>query len=260
MTMSEKGMKPAEISKQLGVSLASVYNWRKRYQNGGTAGLKSMPRRGVSKKVDGARMRAVAVKIIRTQPKQHGHGCGLWSKAVIGLELERQYNLTLSRWTLGRLCRELGLQMEHRILLEWIRQSSEAGMWANKLISEAQMKADDKVRLYVAYVSPIEETSMIGIVWQSDLPAGSASSGCCIISAVAPRGDVHFMVAPQVLKENHFREFIDRLMIGQTGRLVLVVIKDLVLSKRVAQESERKYTGRLRLFEVSGFEGEALAV
>ena len=28
--MFKKGMKPSEISEELGVSLASVYNWRKR--------------------------------------------------------------------------------------------------------------------------------------------------------------------------------------------------------------------------------------
>lgn len=254
------GLKPSDISNRLGVSLASIYNWRARHQDGGDEALKSKPRRGIPKKVQESRMRQVAMKIIMTLPKQHGHDCGLWSKAVIGLELERQYDLTLSRWTLGRVCQELGLQMEQCGPLERARQSCEAADWASKLIAEVKRKADDKVRLYVANVSPIKETSIIGKVWENDLPAGPASSGCCIMSAVAPRGDVYFMVAPQVLKENHFRNFIDLLMIGQTGRVVLVVSKDLVLSKRVAQESVRKYTDRLRLFQVSGFEAEARAV
>jgi hypothetical protein len=144
--------------------------------------------------------------------------------------------------------------------LEWIRQSCEDAGWVNKLISVAKKKAGDKVGLYVAKVSPIKETSIIGKVWSRDLPAGSASSGCCMISAVAPRGDVHFMVAPQVLKENSFQAFIDRLMTGQTGRVVLVVSKDLVILKRVVQESEKKYAGRLRLTEISGFEGETRAL
>lgn len=176
------------------------------------------------------------------------------------MDLERQYNLKLSSRTLGRLCRELGLQTNSRILLEWIRQSCEDAGWVNKLISVAKKKAGDKVGLYVAKVSPIKETSIIGKVWSRDLPAGSASSGCCMISAVAPRGDVHFMVAPQVLKENSFQAFIDRLMTGQTGRVVLVVSKDLVILKRVVQESEKKYAGRLRLTEISGFEGETRAL
>jgi transposase len=256
----EKGMKPSDISNRLGVSLASIYNWRARHREGGDEAIKSKPRRGIPKKVQESRMRSIALKIIITLPKQHGHGCGLWSKALIGLDLERQNNLKLSRWTLGRLCRELGLQAKHRILLGWIRQSCEDAGWANKLISEAKKKADDKVRLYVVNVSPIEETSMIGKVWQSDPPIGPTSSGCCMISAVAPRGDVHFMVAPQILKENHFQDFIDRLMTGQTGWVVLVVSKDLDISKKAVQESERKYAGRLWLTVISGFEGETRAL
>ena len=241
------GLKPSDISNRLGVSLASIYNWRARHKGGGDEALKSRPRRGIPNKVQESRMRQVAKKIIMTLPEQHGHDCGLWSKAVIGLELARQYDLTLSRWTLGRVCRELGLQIEHRILLEWIQQSREAADRANKQILEAKRKADDKVRLYVANVSPIKETSMIGKVWESDLPTDTVSSGCCMMSAVAPRGDAHFMVVPKVRTDLHFRKFIDQLMIGQRGLVILVLGKDLVLSKRVAQETERKYTGRLRL-------------
>jgi transposase len=254
------GTRPSEISDLLGVSLASIYNWHARHREGSDEALKSMPRRGASQKISEKQMQAVAKKIIMTLPNQFGYDGGLWTKALIDEDLSKQQNLKISRWTLARMCRKLGLQMEQRDPLERAQQHREAADWANKLIAQGKRKMDDNVRLYVAHVFPIKETSIIGKVWKTVPLLGSASSSCCIMSAVAPRGDVHFMVAPQVLNEIHFQSFIDQLMIGQKSRVILIVNKDFALSSWVAQESMRKFTNGLQLIEASGFKAAAREV
>lgn len=255
IAMQRQNTTPIEISRQLGVSLASVYNWRRRHLEGGDKALISKPRRGAPKKVDDARLAPLAAKLTRTCPNHHGYSRGLWTNALIGSELKKHHKLQLSRWTPARLRRKLGLLLNHPDQTKWFRQQEAISNWVKSLTCRTKrVSTDQPVRIYLADVSPIDASSPIGQAWSSNNSPGTETSGCCIWSAVEPRGDVHFRVVRHAPTDNDFREFIHQLMIGQSGVVVLVVKNGHFQSDVIALECLRKFAGNLRLFRVADFE------
>ena len=190
--------------------------------------------------------------VTMTLPDQRGYKEVLWTRALIGEEIDRIHNQQLSRWTLWRMWRRLGLQHKSPKPSRWIRQFDELTAWVEEHLSRQNDEtAKSRTRLYLIDVSPVRDDSPIG---RCKRPGPGQPPRRCMISAVALRGDVCFMIAPQAQMDANFREFIDQLMKGNTGQLVLVVGAGFIPRPEIAQACVEKHGDRLRLFGVRSFE------
>ena len=98
-----QGFSQVHISKTLGVSTRSIYNWVKAYNKSGEKGLKT-DNRGRPKGIQLKPWQiAQIVKLIKNYcPDQLSMPFYLWTRESVGLLIKKKFNILLSKWTVGR--------------------------------------------------------------------------------------------------------------------------------------------------------------
>jgi transposase len=109
--LSAAGNSKSQISHELGCSLATVDNVRKRYRQQGLEGL-------VPRKSTGRRSRATPDyrkamrEVLQTPPQTLGYGFSVWSLPRLSQHLKRTTGITLSDDQLGRVLRAEGFSYQ----------------------------------------------------------------------------------------------------------------------------------------------------
>jgi transposase len=86
--------------------------------------------------------------------------------------------------------------------------------------------------------------------------ATGARLGGNMISAVSPLGELRFMVTDQRLNADVFCEFLDRLMYGETGTVLLIVDGHRSHTAGKVQEHLKKFDGRLKIYTLPAYSPE----
>lgn len=108
----QDGESPEKVIKTLGFSRACIYNWLARYRAGGWHGLKTGHRSGRPKKLSGEHMAWIYRTVVDKGPLQLKFTFALWTRAMIGVLIKRQFGIKLSDASVGRLLRQLGLSVQ----------------------------------------------------------------------------------------------------------------------------------------------------
>jgi transposase len=89
------GYKPEEVSAQLLVSKPSIYNWHRRYQEGGLEGLANQPKGHPKRKADAAYCQEVETALAQ-DPSELGYSFAVWSVERLRDHLEGETGVKLS--------------------------------------------------------------------------------------------------------------------------------------------------------------------
>lgn len=109
--LSAAGNSKPQISHELGCSLATVDNIRKRYREDGLKGLLPRPSPGRPSRAT-ATYRAELRKAVQTPPQTLGYGFSVWSLARLSQHLKRTTGVALSEDQLGRVLRAEGFSYQ----------------------------------------------------------------------------------------------------------------------------------------------------
>ena len=107
--IEEDGETPSEVMRALGFARTVVYNWLAKYRTGGLAALRSLPIPGRPPKLTEQQRAWVYLTVTQNNPLQLQFEFALWTRAMVRELIERQYGVTLSLASVGRLLRSLGL-------------------------------------------------------------------------------------------------------------------------------------------------------
>jgi transposase len=107
-----RGRRPAEVARELGVSIQSASEWRRRWSVGGTAALRAAGRAGRLPRLDAAQLAEVETALLRG-PKANGFATELWTLPRVAAVIEA---VTGVRYHPGHVWRILRRQ------LGWSRQ------------------------------------------------------------------------------------------------------------------------------------------
>lgn len=101
----------SQISNELGCSLGTVDNVRKRYCERGLEGLLPRTSPGRPSRAT-AEYRAAMREAVQTPPQTLGYGFSVWSLARLGQHLKRKTGISLSEDQLGRVLRAEGFSYQ----------------------------------------------------------------------------------------------------------------------------------------------------
>lgn len=109
--LSDAGNSKPQISHELGCSIATVDNVRRRYREHGLKGLvpRSSPGRPSRATPE---YRAALREAVQTPPQALGYGFSVWSLARLGQHLKRKTGISLSEDQLGRVLRAEGFSYQ----------------------------------------------------------------------------------------------------------------------------------------------------
>ena len=262
VSMVQKGVPPTEVADLLGTAARSVFHWMARYRSGGWDGLKTGSRSGRPSKLDESDMHYIYDTVTDGDPRQQGFPFALWTLKMVQQFIWRELGIKLSRWSVSRLLKQMGLSVQRPVWRAWQQDPEAAKRWQSRQFPALRAYAKRiGAKVYFADEAGIRSDYHSGTTWAVRgrtpvVKSTGARFGCNMISAVSPVGEMRFMVTDQRMSASLFCEFLDRLMVGEDGTVLLVVDGHPSHKARKVFEHIEKHQGRLRLYILPSYSPE----
>jgi len=260
--MVQKGTPPTEVARLLEASRSSVFQWLARYRQGGWGGLKTGARSGRPRKLDASRLKFVYDLVTHKNPLQLHFPFALWTCEMVAKVIEREFGVTLSRWSVSRLLKQLGLTPQRPNFRAWEQDPDAVRRWASRQFPALRAYAKRiGAKVYFADEAAVSSDFPSGTTWarKGHTPVVRATGqrfSCNLVSAISPSGTLRFMVTERRMNAALFGEFLDRLMTGEEGQVVLVLDGHPVHRSRAVKEHAKQFGGRLHLYILPGYSPE----
>lgn len=224
------GTTTSDISRKLGVSRQAIYGWIDKYSKSGEKGLANH-RRGRPK---GTQLEpwqsAQIVKLIKNScPDELSMPFFLWTREAVGLLIKRKFNISLSRWTVGRYLSNWGFspQKPARRAIEQNPQAIER--WLNIEYPAIQKLArKEKATIYWGDEMGLRSDHNVGRTYglKGKTPVIKRTGNrfsCNMISTITNLGKLNFMVFHENFTEDVFLKFLKR-FIRQSPRKAFLIV------------------------------------
>lgn len=225
-----KGKNPTDISKQLGVSRQSVYNWIKRHSKSGKQGLE-IHKRGRPK---GTQLQswqsAQIVNLIKNScPDELSMPFFLWTREAVGQLIKDKFKISISKWTVGRYLANWGFspQKPARLAIEQNPKAIEEWFEIEYPMIQKLAKKENATIHWgdeMGLRSDHNVGRTYGIKGKTPVLKRTGNRfSCNMISTITNLGKLSFMVFHENFTEDVFLKFLKRL-VHQYNRKVFLIV------------------------------------
>jgi len=237
------------------ITQRTVFNWLARYRSGGWQALNEASRQGRPKKVDGDDMKWIYDAVTMGSPLNYKLGFCLWTLNNLRAALEQERHITLSKSSMSRLLRHLGLSPQRPLYKSYKQNPEKITAYLNQTYPEAVVMAKKyKARLYFIDEAAFRSDAHRGTTWGKigETPIVKDTGGRFgfkLVSAVSVRGDMHFDVIEDRMNSEKFIEFLKKLR-SDAGCPVFVIADNARYhhSKVVQQFLEKEHGNIMMAF------------
>lgn len=258
----QSGVSPEDITRSLGLSSPTIYNWLASYRDGGWQALKAKSIPGRPKKLDGKKLKWIYDTIVQKSPLQFKFEFALWTRDMIQEIIFKKFKIKLGLSSVSRLLKQLGLTCQRPIFKAWQQNSQQVNNWLKKVFPKIKARAhQEKADIYFADEAGIRSDYHSGTTWapKGETPvvqATGARFSINMISAVSPRGDFRFMVVEGGVNSAVFVTFLKRLMAGSKKKIFLIVDGYPAHKSKKAKQFIADQNGKLELFYLPPYSPE----
>jgi transposase len=255
----ESGVHPEDVAASLGMARGTVYGWLARYREGGREALRARPVPGRPPKLTGGQMRRLYGLIVGTDPRQLEFAFALWTRDMVRTLIRREFGVSLSAVSVGRLLRTLGLSPQRPLWRAWQADPQAVARWKDEQFPaiRAQAKADGAT-IYLADEAGIRSDYHAGTTWApvGQTPVAKATGArhsLNMISAVTAQGLLRFSTYTGSFTGARFIEFCRKLLADTDGPVYLVVDGHPTHRSTIVKEFVVSTEGRLKLFVLPAY-------
>lgn len=250
----EKGVSPDVVAQVMGVSRASVFSWWRAYREAGKEALQTKPTPGPASKISGEQMTELLKIITGKNPQQLDFGPALWTRGIVRELVRRRFGVELSEVSIGRVLRKLGLTPQRPLYKPYEQDPVKVREWKEKTFPEIQALAKKEgAAIFFADESSVRTDFHAGTTWA---PAGRTPAlggtgrrySISMVSAVSPRGELHFDIQENGLTADDFLIFCRKLMADSKRPVFLILDNSRVHHARIVKDFAEQSGGMLRLF------------
>jgi transposase len=225
----QSGQPPHEVAKVMGVSRSALFGWLSLYRSGGWNALNAGKRGGRKAKLDGEGISWVYKTVTGNNPKQINLPFALWTANLVAKAIATQFGIKLSRWSVARLLRQLGLSPQKPLFRAYQQNPDLVDQWKRDVYPSIQKKAKrEGAMVFFLDESAVRSDHHSGTTWA---PVGKtpvvqttgARFSLNIIGAITPRGVFRFMTYKGSMNAALFIDFLKRLIDGNDRRIHLIV-------------------------------------
>src|ERR687890_399593 len=258
----ESGVHPEDVAASLGMGRGTVYGWLAKYREGGRDALKARPVPGRPPKLSGEQMRRLYTMVAGADPRQLEFGFALWTRDMVRELIRREFTVSLSAVSVGRLLRTLGLSPQRPLWRAWQADPDAVQRWRDEEFPaiRAQAKADGAT-IYFGDEAGIRSDYHAGTTWAPVgrtpvVKATGARFSLNMLSAVSAQGALRFMIHEGTVNAAVFIDFCKRLLRDADGPVYLIVDGHPAHRARITTEFVASTEGRLQLFLLPAYSPE----
>lgn len=250
----EKGISVDEIAAVLKVSRSSIFDWQKTYRSHGADALRTKKTRGPKSKLSDGQLSQLYRLIVGNDPRQLSFGLALWTRGMIQELIFRQFGVRLSLVSVGSILANLGLSPQRPLYRSYERDPEKVRKWKEETFPQIQARAKKEgAAIFFADEASVRTNYHAGTTWapvgKTPVVSGSGRTrSVSLVSAVSPRGELHFQVYEEGIKKEEFLEFA-KMLIADTGRPVFLILDNSQVHRAVIlKEYADQSGGMLALF------------
>jgi len=250
----KSGESPEELAKGLGINRRTIYRWLSAYHYGGEDALKAKPIPGAPRKVSGEVLQKLAAIILDKNPLQLKFEYALWTLAIIREVLRRDFNISISEVSVGRLMKRMGFTPQRPLYRAWQQNKEVVDTWVAEEYPQikARVKREGAV-IYFADEFGVLSDYHSGTTWAPEgktpvVKATGARYGFNIISAVSATGHFRFMLVEGTVNAETFKRFLERLIVGHTKKIFLIVDGHPTHKAKLVKSFVEQHSDRIELF------------
>jgi transposase len=243
-----------QIAKVLKVSRASVFQWQKIYRAHGPEALRTKKTRGPESKLSDGQMSQLYRLVVGNDPRQLSFGLALWTREMIQELIFQQFAIRLTKQSVGNVLARMGMSPQRPLYRAYERDPEKTEEWKKWTFPEIQADAKrEGAAIFFADEASVRTDYHAGTTWapvgKTPVVKGSGKKrSVAMVSAVSPRGELHFAVQEEGIDRYDFLEFVKKL-IGDAGRPVFLVMDNSTVHHAIVlREFARESNGMLRLY------------
>jgi len=252
--LMEFGKSPEMVADVLGVSRSSVFEWQRKYREGGLAALSTKFASGRPTVLSDKQTVKLYSLVAGKDPRQLSFGMALWTRKMVAELIHRQFGVRLSLVTVGRILRKLGMSPQRPLYRAYQQDPKKVRKWKEKVYPAIRAEAASAgAAIFFADESGVRTDHHAGTTWA---PVGQTPTVIAtgerksigMISAVSPRGELHFDLFYGTMNAVLFIEFCKKLLHDCPSPVFLIVDGSPVHTARATREYVESTEGQLRLF------------
>jgi transposase len=250
----EKGVSVEDITAVLKVSRSSVFEWQKAYRAHGPEALRTKKTPGPKSKLSDGQLSQLYRLIVGNDPRQLSFGMALWTRGMIQELIVRQFGVQLSLVSVGQALADLGLSPQRPLYRSYEQDPEKVRAWKEVTFPQIQARAKKEgAVIFFADEASVRTNYHAGTTWapvgQTPVVSGSGKTrSISMVSAVSPRGELHFRVHEAGIKKEEFLEFC-KMLIADCGRPVFLIMDNSqVHHAKVLKAYVEESNGMLTLF------------
>ena len=258
----QDGESPEIVARALGINRSTMYSWLAQYRRGGWGALKAKPLFGRPPKLDGKKL-AWIYRVVTKSPLQMKFEFALWTREMVALVIKRQFNITLSPASVGRLLAQLGITCQKPLHRAFEQDAALVQQWLKTEYPRIKALAKrENAEIYFGDAAHIRSDNHSGRTWgkKGETPivlTTGARYRMSLISAITARGHMRFMIKEKGgVNAEVFIEFLKRLMVGSKNKIFLIVDRGPAHVAKKTRRFVASLGGRLKLFHFPPYSPE----
>lgn len=250
----EKGVSADDIAEVLKVSRSSIFDWQKTYRTHGADALRTKKTRGPKAKLNGSQLSQLYRLVVGNDPRQLSFGLALWTRGMIQELIFRQFGVRLSLVRVGAVLANLGLSPQRPLYRSYEQDPEKVRKWKEETFPQIQAQAKKGgATVFFADEASVRTNYHAGTTWapvgQTPVVAGSGKTrSISMVSAVSPRGELHFQVYEEGIKKEEFLEFCKMLVADMNRPVFLILDNSQVHRAKILKEYVEQSNGMLTIF------------
>ncbi len=258
----QAGEPPGQVAAAFGVNRVTVYGWLALYRQGGWDALEASKRGGRPSKIDAKAMRWVYDTVTMNDPFQFKFTFALWTSKMIGELIRRELGIKLSKSSVCRLLRQLGLSPQRPLWRAYQQRPEDVQRWLDEEYPQIQRQAkQENAKIFFEDEAGIRSDHHAGTSWgkRGKTPVVSSTGArfaVNVISAVSAQGELRFMTVNGRVNARVFIEFLKRLVHDEDQPIYLVVDGHPSHKAKKVSRYVESLGGQLRLFFLPSYSPE----
>jgi transposase len=251
--MYRKGISAADIAQIFEVSPRAVFQWVATFINHGQSGLVAKAVPGRPPKLTADQLSRLAFMVRSNCPNQLSFDFGLWTLRLIRELIEREFKVSLSVPTVGKVMHSLGFSAQRPLHRAWEQDATLVQSWLQTDLPALVQRAKKQGALVLfGEEAGVRSDYHTGTTWgevgQTPVVRRSAARvSVQMISAIGLNGSMQFMVHEGSGTAEVFLRFLQQLMLQAKQPLILVVDGHSIHKAKLVKEYVASTQGKLEL-------------
>jgi len=225
-----EGKKQMEAAQIFGVTRQAVGKWVKKYREGGARALRARKRGRPSKSsLLPWQAAQIAKAVVHRYPEQLRLPFYLWTREAVAELIERNFEIRLSRWTVGRYLAQWGFTPQKPMRKAFEQDPEQVRRWLEEKYPEIRKLAKlKKAEIYWGDEMGVRSDHACGRSYGRRgetpvIPGTGQRFGCNMVSAITNRGRLYFKIFKRRFRAEVLMEFLRRL-VRQVPRYIFLII------------------------------------